>query len=88
MIPEYYKCIRGELESFTKGKIYKINNPKDLEDTENFIDDKGRNNGFCGQNYHHFTPSTLKEYNLQEGITTIIDKYDTLLEIMNKLNIE
>jgi hypothetical protein len=67
-VPEYYKYIAHDSsQNFTEGKIYKCRKPMDLEAPENFIDDKGLKNGFCGSNYKNFTPSTEAEYLSQEG---------------------
>ena len=63
--PEYYECISIDSENFTKGKIYKILNPEDLEAEYNFIDDLGGKNGWSGRNYKHFKPSTREAYEAQ-----------------------
>ena len=63
--PEYYECIKGDEEDFITGKIYKINNPKNLEAPANFIDEKGRENGWCTSNFEHFNPSTKSAYDAQ-----------------------
>jgi hypothetical protein len=39
--PEYYEYIGDSSYSFSKGKIYKIINPNNLEAEENFIDNDG-----------------------------------------------
>jgi len=55
--PEYYECIKTLNPAlFTVGKLYKINNPNNLEDTYNFIDNHGEDNGWSGINYKHFKP--------------------------------
>jgi predicted transcriptional regulator len=66
--PEYYKFI-GNNSSFTKGKIYKIKNPTNLEAEHNFIDDLNRPNGWGGYNecnHKYFKPSTKEAFDLQE----------------------
>jgi hypothetical protein len=88
---EYYKCIDNgkDQDCFTLNKIYKINNPKDLEDVCNFIDDKGCPNGWSEVNYKHFEPSTEYEYNKQNNtsneenvdysyLITLFDKFNTI----------
>jgi hypothetical protein len=50
----YYEYIGENDLNFTKGKHYKINNPNNLEDSFNFIDDKGKDNGHTGENYKYF----------------------------------
>ena len=90
--PEYYKCFSGDEDGdgfFTTGKIYKIKNPEYLEEMENFIDDKGQSNGWGGTNYKHFEPSTIEEWNIQEGIYTkpeAEEDYLYLIPLLTKLN--
>ena len=87
--PEYYKCIVGIEGDFTIGKIYKIKNPEDFEKMENFIDDNGKANGWGGVNYKHFKPSTIEEWNIQEGIYTkpkVEEDYSYLIPLLTKLN--
>ena len=70
--PEYYEYIGLNHSSFTKGKIYKIRKPKDIEAGENFIDDNGTNNGFSGSNAKKFKPSTEEAYLAQQrGISSV-----------------
>jgi hypothetical protein len=64
--PEYYEFI-GNNSDFTTGKIYKIINPKNLEQPENFIDDTGTENGFSGINCEKFRISTLEAWEDQEN---------------------
>jgi len=64
VVSEYYEYV-GDSSDFTKGKIYKIINPDNLEAFGNFIDDKGRDNGYSGSNYKYFKPSTKEDYELQ-----------------------
>lgn len=66
-VPEYYECIddSGSYHNFKKGRIYKCVNPNNLEAVENFIDDKGIRDGWSGQNYKHFKPSTKEAYDAQ-----------------------
>jgi hypothetical protein len=75
--PEFYEFIQDtDIEfgsGFTKGKIYKIIDPKNLEKGNNFIDDKGHPNGYGGENAKKFKPSTKEAYEAQEGIITEID---------------
>lgn len=90
--PKYYRCIstnNDPTSNFTVGKIYKIINPDNLEDTLNFIDDKKISNGWSGDNWKHFTPVTELEWNLQKGIVTLVNKEDLsyLIELLTKLNI-
>jgi len=68
VLPEYYEFI-GDAKAFTKGKIYKIKNPSNLEDKGNFIDDEGFVNGYAEDNYKKFKPSTEEAFLVQEGIT-------------------
>ena len=89
--PEYYKCIKctDSDASFTRNKIYKIVNPEDLEDISNFIDDNGACNGWAGNNHEHFEPSTIEEWNIQEGIYTkpkVEEDYSYLIPLLTKLN--
>ena len=56
--PEYYEYIGDKTNDFTKGKIYKIKNPSNLQDFGNFIDDTGSKNGFGERNHLYFKPST------------------------------
>ena len=79
----------GSDEGFTIGKIYKIKNPEDFEKTENFIDDNGEENGWGGANYKHFEPSTIEEWNIQEGIyikPEAEEDYLYLIPLLTKLN--
>jgi len=55
--PEYYECIRtSDPKLFTVGKLYKINNPNNLEDVCNFINNNGVYDGWSGVNYKYFSP--------------------------------
>jgi len=66
--PEYYECFEATRGSgFTAGKIYKIRNPNNLEDYENFIDDIGEPSGWCCTNYKHFRPSTKEAFDRQQN---------------------
>lgn len=84
---EYYECIKSTSDNFTIGRIYKIKirNPLNLEDYHNFIDDRGKYNGFSDNNYKYFTPSTEEKWFKQEGI-----EYDYLylIEFFNQNNIK
>jgi hypothetical protein len=87
---EYYKCINANSaeDCFTLNKIYKIRNPEDLEHVANFIDDNGASNGWSGNNYKHFEPSTEYEYNEQNNISNIkkdVD-YSYLISFFDKFN--
>jgi hypothetical protein len=85
---EYYKCIDNgkDQDCFTLNKIYKINNPKDLENVGNFIDDKGVLH-WRGTNYRHFEPSTEYEYNKQNNISNEENvDYSYLISLFDKLN--
>jgi hypothetical protein len=56
---------------------------------ENFIDDRGQSNGWGGVNYEHFEPSTIEEWNIQEGIYTkpkVEEDYSYLIPLLTKLN--
>lgn len=68
--PEYYEFIGNNGQSFTKGKIYKINNPKNINDSSNFIDNDGFRNGFSGDNAKKFKPSTEQAFLAQQGMTS------------------
>lgn len=63
--PEYYECIEGNCVEFTKGRIYKIVNSKNLEDVCNFVDNQGKKDGWAEDNYNHFKPSTKEAYDAQ-----------------------
>ena len=67
--PEYYELIRTA-QGFTKGKIYKIKNPKDIGAEYNFIDDEGNENGFGSLNNKFFAPSTEGEFLKQQAGST------------------
>lgn len=87
---EYYKCIENTYskDQFTLNKIYKINNPDNLEMEENFIDDKGILNGFSPYNHEYFEPSTEYEYNEQNNISNKekdVD-YSYLISLFDKFN--
>lgn len=91
MKPEYYKCINdgGWPNKFTLNKIYKINNPDDLEAGCNFKDNLGINNGWTMANYKHFEPSTKEEYFIQEGLILKQEQnYDYLVEFLTRNNIK
>lgn len=65
--PEYYEFIGENGQSFTKGKIYKIIDPKNLENYGNFIDDDGKENGWGGgDNHTKFKPSTKEAFDEQK----------------------
>ena len=68
--PEYYEFVGAGGVSFTKGKIYKVRNPKNLDASENFIDNDGYKNGFGNENSKMFIPSTEKAYLEQQLATT------------------
>jgi hypothetical protein len=68
--PEYYEYIGGACSDFTKGKIYKIKNPDNLEGDFNFIDDNDDENGFSPINHQYFKPSTKKAFNKQNNMET------------------
>lgn len=67
-IPEYYEYV-GETNvfgtEFIKGKTYKIVNKNNLEAVFNFIDEKGKANGWSGTNWKRFKPSTKEAYDAQ-----------------------
>jgi hypothetical protein len=65
--PEYYEFIGNESTSFSKGKIYKIINPKDINDERNFIDNSGTPNGFSYKNKEKFKPSTEEAFLAQQS---------------------
>ncbi len=64
--PEYYEYVKTNNSSFTKGKIYKIRNPKNIEAYENFIDNDGEPNGFSGENTQYFKASTEEAFLAQQ----------------------
>jgi hypothetical protein len=66
--PEYYEFIGDGSMSFSKGKIYKIINPKDINDEGNFIDNSGTPNGFSPKNKEKFKPSTEEAFLAQQGL--------------------
>ncbi len=66
--PEYYECYKTTSDSFSIGKIYKIINPRKLNDYSNFIDNFGKTNGYSGQNEQYFKPSTKEAFDLQNFI--------------------
>lgn len=65
--PEYYEFIEEGGISFTKGKIYKIINRSNLNDSANFIDNEGFKNGFGSRNFLFFKPSTEQSFLTQQG---------------------
>jgi hypothetical protein len=65
--PEYYEFIGNESMSFSKGKIYKIINPKDINEVRNFIDNLGTPNGFSYKNKEKFKPSTEEAFLAQQS---------------------
>jgi hypothetical protein len=65
--PEYYEFIGNESMSFSKGKIYKIINPKDINEERNFIDNLGTANGFSYKNKEKFKPSTEEAFLAQQS---------------------
>jgi hypothetical protein len=68
--PDYYQ-FSGKNSVFTNGKIYKIQNPEDIEEKGNFIDDNGVKNGFGSRNVNYFTPSTEEAFLAQQsGVAT------------------
>lgn len=70
--PEYYEYIGLGDVAFTKGKIYKIVNPKNINDFGNFIDNDGTKNGFSGENAKKFKPSTEQAFLAQQsGVSSI-----------------
>jgi hypothetical protein len=66
--PEYYEFIGDGSMAFSKGKIYKIINPKDINDEGNFIDNSGTPNGFSPKNKEKFKPSTEEAFLAQQGL--------------------
>jgi hypothetical protein len=71
---------------FTKGKIYKIKNPNNINDYYNFIDDEGDSNGFTekqGNNTSNFKPSTEEAYCEQQN-NKIIDNMNLEDEIKER----
>lgn len=102
---KYYKFVNssngrgvagcGRLGSvFSLNKIYKINNPENLNLYSNFIDNTGTLNGFSSSNHKYFEPSTEEEYCIQEGIPFVnkdqkkSENYDYLKELFKKYNIQ
>jgi hypothetical protein len=85
--PEYYEFVDDTRNSFTKGKIYKVRNPKDIEAGENFIDDNGITNGFSGNNAKYFKPSTEQAFLAQQSGTSAsaksFDFTDTKIDVKN-----
>lgn len=84
--PKYYKFIKKNENDFTFKRIYKIKNVNDLNDFGNFIDDRGRENGYSSNNHLYFIPATEKEYFIQEGIIIPIFNYNKLINILNFIN--
>lgn len=65
--PEYYEYVNNYENNFTKGRIYKIINPLDINATNNFIDNTGSANGFAHNNHKYFKPSTKDAFDKQEN---------------------
>lgn len=63
--PEYYEFVDNDEQDFTKGKIYKIKDKTNLEAWFNFINDEGYSDGFAGENYLYFIPSTKEAFDEQ-----------------------
>lgn len=61
---EYWEYI-GRNSDFTKGKIYKCLDPKNINKADNFIDDVGDENGHSPNNTKFFKPSTKEAFDEQ-----------------------
>lgn len=85
--PEYYEYMDDTRNNFTKGKIYKVRNPKDIEAGENFIDDNGIENGFSGNNAKYFKASTEEAFLAQQSGASAsaksFDFTDTKINVKN-----
>jgi hypothetical protein len=86
--PEYYEYVGNTVNSFTKGKIYKINYPNDLEAEGNFIDNNGYTDGFSGSNYEKFKPSTKEAFLLQQNFTSSNNSSSAEPKIVDAVNVE
>lgn len=61
----YFEYVGGVDNYFTSGKIYRCIDPNNIEARGNFIDDDGEENGFAGENYIRFKPSTKEAFDAQ-----------------------
>jgi len=62
----YWEFIMGNTSTtFTIGKIYKLNENKNIEDFSAFTNDKGDSDGWNRRNRSHFKPSTKEAYEEQ-----------------------
>ena len=64
--PEYYEYTGINAVGFTRGKVYKIIDPKNLGSSSNFIDNMGDKSGFGANNNKSFKPSTEEAYLAQQ----------------------
>ncbi len=80
--PEYYEYISENSNTFTKGKIYKIIKPENIEALSNFIDNSGIGNGFAGDNYLKFKPSTKEAFLAQQSVASSISNTENSVDVV------
>lgn len=74
-ITEYYEYIDKFETSFTKGKIYKLNKGKTINDSEAFTDDSGYANGYYPNNHKYFKLSTKEAFEAQNKPKSLVGRY-------------
>jgi len=80
----YYECINGDGHWFTEGNLYKILDPNNIEAECNFIDNKGRPNGWSGSNCQHFRLSNQTKQ-LSEQPEPIKEDFSYLINLLKKI---
>lgn len=84
----YWEFIRDKRNDFTKGKIYKLIDGKNINDTYAFKDDKNSRNGYYPDNLEYFKPSTEEAYlqQIQVNECVHITTNDEYLFFISKFN--
>lgn len=80
--PEYYEYVYKDSPTFTKGKIYKIVNPENIEALSNFIDNTGVGNGFAGDNHLKFKPSTQEAFLAQQSLVSSTSNVGNFVDVV------
>jgi hypothetical protein len=84
---EYWEFIADNGGAFfTKGKIYKAINTKDIETVGNFIDNYGNENGYTGANKEKFKPSTRQAYEAQQRVEFAINVTNEVINNVSQIN--
>jgi hypothetical protein len=87
--PIYYRYKGPKIsDQFTADKIYEIQNPLNFEAEGNFIDDRGKQNGFSPFNSQYFDLATKLEWMTQQGMMSVKSSIHKLSDLLTDLKIQ